>query len=58
MPKFIVWYKKEFEAKNIKSAVIKEKQVKSCFHSLEQIKEPEVEQKTSAIGFQFFADDD
>lgn len=57
MPNFIVWYKKEFEAKDIRQAVLKEKKIKLKFHALEQVKEPKVKDGTSAIGFEYYPDE-
>ncbi len=51
MAKFIFWYKKELEAKDVLTAVRKEKKIPVKFHSLEE-KEDKKEQLESCIGFQ------
>lgn len=57
MTKYIIWYKKEVEAKNLKNAIVKERRIKPSFHSLEEVKESETEQGISAIGFQYYPED-
>lgn len=56
MPKYIVWYKKEVKAKNIKEAVAKEKRTKAVFHSLVEEEPKDITQGVSAIGFEMSED--
>lgn len=58
MATYIVWYKKNINAANIKQAVLKEKKVKALFHSIVEEEEPKVEQGASAIGFETFSDEE
>lgn len=54
MDKYIVWYKKEIKADNIKQVIIREKKVKAVFHSVVKEKPEKIEQGVSAIGFQYY----
>lgn len=56
MPKYIVWYKKEIEAKNLKQAINKETKIKPDFHAIEEDKE-EIKQGASAIGFETYEEE-
>lgn len=53
MPKFIFWYKKEIDARDIRQAVLKENATTPEFSSMEQVieKHEEISQGTPAIGF-------
>jgi hypothetical protein len=52
MTKYIVWYKKEITANNIKQCVQKESKIKPLFHSIIEEKE-EIKQGVDAIGFNY-----
>ena len=58
MANYVAWYRKEITANNLKSAVQKEPKIKASFHSLEEIKEPELTQGTCAIGFEYYPPED
>jgi hypothetical protein len=54
MTEYVVWYQKKIQAKNIKEAIKKEPKTKSQFHSIVEKEEPEIQQGTSAIGFETY----
>lgn len=54
--RYIVWYKKELEAKDIRQAVVKEMKIKPTFHSIEEVKE-EVRDGMPAIGFNYYPEE-
>jgi len=51
MPKYIVWYKKEVSANNLKQAIHKEAKTKANFHSIQEVEE-RADQLMPAIGFE------
>lgn len=52
MPKYVIWYRKDLEARDVLSAVRKEKKIQAQFHSLEEEKESTPQQLEPLIGFQ------